>query len=354
LISIKSFQFTSEDLKGKMKLILAVVFVSSLSLGSGSVVSGRNRQPCSISECSPGFILDSFNCTCNDDPNFIPEPSLLRFAPKNSLIAPRETSPCEPCPGDNFTLDPETCECSCDIQCPEKTNSISIVNITSCECDFEPCSVDCGPGFIIDWDSCENLCSGCLCMPEQSAGSETPSKFICELSQESCATGWIFDRNICDCVQEDPTPVCPRGFIYDQVNCICVCAEVSECLGRAQWSNSTCDCFCPSDVDDRCPEGSVFEYEACRCFCEKVLECPAGSYFDEDTCQCHCYERRQCDEGFIFDDDKCECVSAKDVFCFGGFVYDEEKCDCVCERDRTCPDSQVFDELICQCVELID
>lgn len=109
----------------------------------------------------------------------------------------------------------------------------------------------------------------------------------------------------------------------------------------------SCECKCPSHVDQKCSEQKVFDDNLCECLCRDInINCPGKSDFNFDTCNCVCPLRKDdCKSNEKLDPNRCECIkvhspptsrpptSCPKLECRSDTQYwDPNTCKCRCRR----------------------
>ncbi|CAO1298974.1 unnamed protein product [Diamesa tonsa] len=209
--------------------------------------------------CPPGF-TESSDCAC------IPEP----------VTSP----PCQSCPSSAFTLNTNTCECTCNVQ-------------------------KCRAGFVFDSLACE-------CVP---------------LKDPSCPGGFTYDAELCKCICSNQMD-CRKGFIWDDELCKCMCPRSLICDKGFIWNEKECQCMC--NIKKECKPGFSFDLDLCDCVCSKQVECKPGYVFDKSICDCVRDVVPICPEGFMYDAKLCKCVCKNIPKCINRQVFDENTCRCIC------------------------
>lgn len=110
---------------------------------------------------------------------------------------------------------------------------------------------------------------------------------------------------------------------------------------------SSCECKCPDEVDQKCPENKEFNDNICECLCRDInINCPGKSDFDMDTCNCVCpLQKDDCKTYEKLDSNSCKCIkvhspptppspsSCPKLECQSDTQYwDPNTCKCKCRR----------------------
>jgi hypothetical protein len=99
------------------------------------------------------------------------------------------------------TLNEETCECECTLQCDPP----QVLDEANCQC-VEPC----GNGQLDDFELCDPAATPTGCYPDEQCNSECDCE--CLLTEDDCEAGQVLDDYYCECVPKVHCP--PIGGFY--------------------------------------------------------------------------------------------------------------------------------------------
>jgi hypothetical protein len=229
---------------------------------------------CDVTTCSPVCLPDcggqcgsgqeclgvdgdgdgSCDCACPADCNGTPPPSGSSVCDLSTCewICPQNgCDPAEkPTANDNWVCGAD-CNWTCPSDCGGNLGPFEICDQAVCE---PQCSPDCNAS-CTGYEQCD--ADSCSCQCVESA---------------TCAAGFVFDSNACDCVCDAAALGCPATHTPDLDACTCTCGESggagtgvdcnNACEGILEGSvcnTGTCGCACPAGfipADGRCiPEG---------------------------------------------------------------------------------------------------
>lgn len=328
--SISSNKLTvssSLDQAMKVKLFLSI-FLLCLS-----TISGEESR-CLIKRCGDGYFLNIDDCVCE-----------------------LKNTSCTPCATSSFTLNQETCKCSCDIQCNDGFNTIGELDDEQCICVQKPCSINCPKGFRIDYENCANICRNCGCV--QDNFELNLQKLLEEETLRNDKESSMNSSTNCD--------PCQNNFTQDTESCECYCDlqcfDTFDTIATLDFDN--CSCLY-TKCNYTCPNGFVFDgghcknvCHDCRCIPDPLLDaiitnascigfdydCAEGFWYNPESCQCQI----RCDEGLSFVNDECLQTCGAFVECDDDSKWNQTACSCVCSPNGDCRSGQLFNQENCQC-----
>ncbi len=291
---------------------------------------------------------------------------------------------CNNGPNNNFTLDPDTCDCQCsitDADCPGLTKldfDYLPAEEAQCECvcnDASETQARCFDDAVFDRDSCSCECPNTTCEGEGMAPNPA-NGCTCECDPSLVADDFCGNRKEpttvngqCGCKCKDWEPeydengnqtngggewencLWPLGVVRDSETCGCRCrdeyleAGLNNSFGGEEPTNgASCDSVMSEGVS-AFPPGMVFNSNpvACVCVCPEPAEgCPAGQLWDGGRCLCRCpynvedgpNPSRCAEEGLGFDSASCTC---------GGCINEV--------NESQCGPGETFANCACSCNE---